>query len=134
MSEASWIGRVGITFFHKEYNLLKIWWQGAIAVFIILLLLFGIHSLIQRRFIRQRRPFIAARIFHLLMLTLPIAGLYLSHDDFTNNFSHRLLGKRFHAGFYIFWLEWILICLFFAFGKGSTGTPTDQDSKEPTVP
>ena len=126
MSKASWIGRVGMTFFYKEYNLLKIWWQGAIAVFIILSFLFLLHSLVQ-----QKLSTIAARSAHLLILLVAATGLYFTNDDFTHNLPHRLLGWRFHYGFYLIWIGWMLICLFFTFKKNKmTTTITTSDKTE----
>jgi len=126
MSKASWIGRVGITFFYKEYNLLKIWWQGATAVFIILMLLFLLHNVMQ-----QKLSTIAARFFHILALIIAAIGFYYTMNDFTRNLSHRLLGRRFHFGFYLFWIGWILICLFFIFKKRKVTTiVTNSDKTE----
>ena len=124
LSKASWIGRVGMTFFYKEYNLLKIWWQGAIAVYIVLLLLFALHAFLQR----VLRP-VAARLMHIAGLLIAIMCLYLTYDDFTNNLSHRLLGWRFHYGFYLGWAGWILICLFYVFKKRSTTTIVTSSDK-----
>ena len=128
MSKASWIGRVGMTFFYKEYNLLKIWWQGAIAVFIILMILFAIHSMIQTKL-----RIGGARAVHFLVLLLAAGGLYLTYDDFSNELAHRMLGRRFHYGFYLFWVDWMLICLFFVFKKKpKTDFPIDPNSKVTT--
>jgi len=112
MSKASWIGRVGITFFHKEYNLLKIWWQGAIAVYMALFLLFLLHS-----YLHKKLSLLTARLLDILMLCLTVAGLYFTYEDFHNNFTHRVLGHRFHYGCYLFWVGWMMICLFFVFKK-----------------
>ena len=127
MSKASWLGRVGMTFFYKEYNLLKIWWQGAAAVFIFMLLLFMGHTLIQRTL-----PKITARLLHILALMTAITALYFTYDDFNTDLSHRLLGRRFHYGFYLVWIEWILMCLFFAFTKKPNDVqPKNSDKKAP---
>lgn len=112
MSKASWIGRVGMTLFYKEYNLLKIWWQGAAAVYVFMLLLFAGHSFVQR----MLRP-VTARLLHILALMTAITALYFTYDDFHTDFSHKLLGWRFHYGFYLVWIEWMLMCLFFAFTR-----------------
>ena len=130
MSKASWIGRVGMTFFYKEYNLLKIWWQGATAVFVVFLLLFLLHSLIHRAL-----PAVTARLLHIVILVIAFAGLYYTYDDFTNNFSHHLLGRRFHYGFYLGWAGWVLICLFFTFKQSKRvrpGAVTNSNKTEPT--
>jgi hypothetical protein len=108
MSKASWIGRVAMTFFYREYNLLKVWWQGAIAVYLIFMGLFLLHT-----FIYRASHIIAARIWFVLLLLMGVAGAYLTYDDFTNNFSHHLLKWRFHFGFYLIWAGWLLISLFF---------------------
>ena len=112
LSKASWIGRVGMTFFYKEYNLLKIWWQGALAVYLFLLILFAGHSLIQTKL-----PKITARLLHIIALMTAITALYFTYDDFTTDISHKLLGRRFHYGFYLICIDWMLMCLFFALQK-----------------
>ncbi len=128
MADASWIGRVGITLFHKAYNLLKIWWQGAAAVFILLLLLFVLHT-----YIFNKLPAVAARVSHVFLLMLPCEFLYLTYSDFQTNFSHRLLGWHFHYGVYLFWVDWMLICLYFLFAKKPANEVTDPGNKETTV-
>ena len=126
MSGASWISKVGMTFFYKEYNFLKIWWQGAIAVFLVFMLLFLFHGIL-----RQKLPGIAARTVHILALLIAAAGLYFTYDDFTSNLSHRLLGWHFHYGFYLFWFGWMLICLFYIFKRKRTiTTVTNSDKTE----
>lgn len=122
MSGSTWIGRVGMTFFHKGYNLTKVWWQGAIAVFVVLIALFLVHTIIQ-----QKLPTIAARITHLLLLIAAKAGLYLTYDNFQTDFSHRLLGHSFHYGFYLAWFGWIMTGYYFLFSARKKATPTDQD-------
>ena len=112
MSRSSWIGKVGITFFHKEYNLTKVWWQGASAVFIILLLLFLLHT-----FLQGRLHIMAARLTHFVLLLAAGAGLYLTYRDFHNDFTHHLLGRHFHYGFYLLWVGWMMVALFFLFAK-----------------
>ncbi len=124
MSKASWIGRVGMTLFYKEYNLLKVWWQGGLAAFIFLLVLFLLHTLIEKKL-----PFAGAKIVHVLLLAAAGACLYLTYVDFDEDFSHHLLGWRFHYGFYLIWLQWILICFFFLFTsrkKVAPATGTDK--------
>ena len=128
MSKASWIGRVGMTFFYKEYNLLKIWWQGAMAVFIVMLVLFLLHTAIQKAL-----PSMTARLLHIVILFIVAAGLYFTYDDFSSNLSHRLLGWRFHYGFYLGWIGWGMICLFFAFKRRTTTTTITTDSNKTVI-
>jgi hypothetical protein len=130
MSKASWIGRVGMTFFYKEYNLLKIWWQGALAVFIIFIFLYALHALVQLRFNQLRLSQAASKVVHAIVLAVTITGLYFTYDDFSTDLSHRLLGWRFHYGVYLFWVGWMFICLNFLFKKKPpTDFPIDPNSK-----
>jgi hypothetical protein len=128
LSKASWIGRVGMTFFYKEYNFMKIWWQGAIAVFLTLMILFSLHSIVHRRL-----SLTAARLLHIFILLLVATGIYFTYDDFTNNLSHKILGHRFHYGFYLFWTSWLLICFFFIFKKRKTVIITTSSDKKETI-
>ncbi len=128
LSKASWLGRVGMTFFYKEYNLLKIWWQGAIAVYLFLLILFMGHSLIQKTL-----PAVTARLLHIIALMTAITALYFTYDDFTTDISHKLLGHRFHNGFYLIWIDWMLMCLFFAFKKKPAQPPIKDPGKTATT-
>lgn len=112
LSKASWIGRVGITFFFQEYNFMKIWWQGAIAVYLALIILFTVHYYFHSKWGR-----IASVLLNLLLLGAAAGGAYVTYLDFTNDFSHHLLGWRFHTGVYLFWVAWAMICLFFMFKK-----------------
>jgi len=126
MSEASWIGRVGMTFFHKECNFLKVWWQGTVAVFLMLILLFLFHNLLF-----QKLPARAAKTLNFLLLLFAVTGLYYTHNDFTQNLSHRLLGRHFRYGAYMFWIGWILTILFFIFKrKRKTTIITNSDKME----
>lgn len=130
MSKASWIGRVGMTFFYKEYNLLKIWWQGAIAVFIVLMVLFALHLLIKGRFARLKLPYMAWKGVNIALLMAATAALYFTYNDFTHELAHRMLGWRFHLGFYMVWIGWMIICLFFLFEKKPVPDfPIDPNSK-----
>lgn len=112
LSKASWIGRVGITFFFQEYSFMKIWWQGAIAVYLALIILFSVHYYFHSKWGR-----IASVLLNLLLLGAAAGGAYVTYLDFTNDFSHHLLGWRFHTGVYLFWVAWAMICLFFMFKR-----------------
>jgi hypothetical protein len=125
MAKASWIGRVGITFLHKELNFMKVWWQGAIGFYLVLLTLFAVLS-----FVRQSVSVSAARLINFSLLLLAGLCLYYSVQDFEGNFSHRLLGWRFHYGIYLFWVEWMLVCFFFFAGKSKGPSITTEDNKE----
>lgn len=108
MSKATWVGRVGMTFFYKEYNLLKIWWQGAAAVFVFWLLLYALHS-----FLHKKLPLSQARMVHFLMMLAAVGCLLFTWSDFHHATTHRMLGWRFHPGFYIVWLGWLVVCIYY---------------------
>src|SRR5689334_12054514 len=104
LSKSSFIGKVGIHFFYQQYKFLRIWWQGALVIFCFLMLLVGIHLMVQKML-----DFKTARFTYLLALAVALVGLYLTYLDFRQSLSHRLLGERFHIGAYLFWLGWISI-------------------------
>ena len=108
LSKATLIGRTGINLFYKEYQFLKVWWQGALVVLVVLLGLWMLHQLVRSRFNRNR-----AILAHSLMLFIYLVGLYFTYQDFRNDLSHRLLGERFHLGAYLFWLGAIMIAIFY---------------------
>lgn len=112
-SKMSWVGSMGIRFFYKEYSFFKIWWQGALAVFIALLCLYGIHYLLQKKLYSR------ATLYHITGIVIALAGLYFTYADFRQTLSHRWMGERFHLGAYCFWLGWISICIFFLKGAST---------------
>jgi cell division protein FtsW (lipid II flippase) len=125
MSKASLVGKIGMSLFYQEYNFLKVWWQGALVIFGALMVLFIIHSVVNR--MRRRST---AIIIHIIMLCAAVLGLYATYDNFRHDLSHRWLGERFHVGVYIFWLCWMMICLFFLTGRSRV---TDTNSKAASV-
>ncbi len=112
LSKGSWLGRIGMGIFYKDYTFLNIWWQAAVVMFILFLLIFIIHSVLQRTLSQA-----AARISHIIALLVALAGLYLTYHDFRHDISHRLMGERFHIGFYLFWIGWVLIAISFLLRK-----------------
>ena len=78
MSRASLVGRVGMSLFYRQYNFLKTWWKGTLVVLFALMLLFIIHSLIQKRFSQSK-----ARTIHLIICVVAMAGLYFTYNDLT---------------------------------------------------
>ncbi len=127
MSKATLVSRVGITFFYKEYNFLKVWWQGALAVFVILLIFILLQGYIQNKYAKQ-----TARMVHLVAIPVALFGLFLTYSDFRHTLSHRLLGERFHLGAYLFWIGWIMISLFYVLQKevvDTKGIATEQSQQ-----
>jgi hypothetical protein len=107
LSRASLIGKVGIHILHKDLTFLNSWWNGALFIWGIWIILEIIQSQIWKRCRRNMNLVIQGA---LILLTL--AGLYFTYLDF-RTFSHRLLGERFHIGGYLFWIGWCIISIFF---------------------
>ena len=107
MSKASFIGRIGMTFIYKEYGFLKTWWKGALFVFIVWMILLVIQIIVDKKLSRQ-----TATIIHFIFILLALAGLYFTYSDFQHTTSHRWLKEKFHIGGYLFWLGWIIMCVF----------------------
>jgi hypothetical protein len=112
MSKASFIGRLGMTFVYKEYRFLKTWWKGALAVFIVWVILIIIQAIVERKLSKQK-----ATLVHVVFILLALVGLYFTYSDFQHTTSHRWLKERFHIGAYLFWLGWIVISVFFMVQK-----------------
>lgn len=112
ISKASWVGKLGISLFYKQYNFLKIWWQAALIVFGGLLVLLIISALARKTL----NP-LSAIIANIISLLLALGGLYFTYKDFRHDISHRLLGEPFHIGVYLFWIGWISISLVYLFSK-----------------
>jgi len=107
LSKASLVGKTGIHFFYKQYKFLNHWYKGAALVLGLWLLLFGLH-----RWLLHKLPAAKAKFLFFLSMAVALIGLFLTYSDFRNDFSHRLLGERFHLGAYLFWIGWVLIALF----------------------
>jgi hypothetical protein len=116
MSKASWVSRVGMSLFYRQYNFLKVWWKGALAVFLVWMLFFGVQDLVQKKLPRA----LAVRV-HIFACLLALLGLYFTYIDFRNTLSHHLLGERFHLGAYLFWIGWLFISAYFILKKPAGG-------------
>ncbi|PZP46484.1 MAG: hypothetical protein DI598_12055 [Pseudopedobacter saltans] len=122
VSKMSFLGRLGINIVYKEYTLFKTWWKTAIVMAIIQVLL----TLIQQ-YMGQKQPANKAKMFSAILLVVAIAGLYGTYNDFTTTFSHKILKEKFHLGFYLFWLTWIIGNLYFLFYRPKDELPPLQD-------
>ena len=111
ISKMSWIGRVGVTWFMPQYKIFKSWWQTAIVLFLVQVLVLGIQWLVKRKASNK-----AAVITSMSFLLIGLAGLYFTYNDFQSTFTHRFIFELFHLVFYIFWLGWFFICVYF-FGR-----------------
>ena len=107
MSKASFIGRLGMTYFYKEYRFLKTWWKGALAVFVVWMIVLIVQTIVEKK-LKKR----TANIIHVVFILLALLGLYFTYSDFQHTTSHRWLKEKFHIGAYLFWLGWIIISVF----------------------
>jgi hypothetical protein len=104
LSSASWIGNIGVSLFHSEYEFLRDWWKGAILVFTVWIFLYAVQSLILKI-----SSHTVSNIVNIFAVVAAIIGLYFTYHDFRHNLSHRWMGERFHIGAYLFWIGWIII-------------------------
>jgi hypothetical protein len=112
MSKASFIGRLGMTYVYKEYRFLKTWWKGALAVFVVWIVLLIIQAIVERKLSKQK-----ATVVHIVLILLALVGLYFTYSGFQHTTSHRWLKERFHIGAYLFWIGWIIISVFYIVQK-----------------
>lgn len=134
LSKASLVGRAGISLFYREYAFLKVWWQAGWLLLMVWLVLFFLLGWAQRKLSPS-----SSRWVHGAALVLALAGVYFTYQDFRQNLSHRWLGERFHLGGYLFWLGWMLVCLFYITGKkkslpGDAPPGQDRFSSSATIP
>jgi hypothetical protein len=108
MSRGTWVGRIGMHIFHREYLFLNTWWKGSLMVFGALIIILILHAIIQKTL-----PNIVAKLIHVILLMAALTGLYYNYYDFRTDFEHHLMGERFHLGFYLFWIGWVGIALFY---------------------
>lgn len=107
MSKASFIGRIGMPYVYKEYRFLKTWWQGALTVLVVWIILLIIQTIIENKLSKA-----VSTIIHVIFILLALVGLYFTYSDFEHTTSHRWLKEKFHIGAYLFWLGWIIISAF----------------------
>jgi ABC-type multidrug transport system fused ATPase/permease subunit len=115
-SGISLAGRLGVNLFYKEYRFFKIWWQGALVCFGLMLLV-----LVVLYFLDKKLKPVAGKLAMSLFFLVCLAGLYFTYKDFRTDLSHRLLGEKFHLGIYLYWVGFSIISLFFALtGSGKS--------------
>lgn len=107
MSKASFIGRLGMTYFYKEYRFLKTGWKGALAVFVVWMIVLIVQTIVEKKLKKG-----TASLIHVVFILLALLGLYFTYSDFQHTTSHRWLKEKFHMGAYLFWLGWIIVSVF----------------------
>lgn len=111
LSKMSFIGKLSINLFYREYLIFKTAWKTALAIFAIQLMLIIILSLF--KYLTSNH---FSRIIAIIALIIGAVGAYLIFIDFTTT-SHRHMKIYFHSGGYLFWINWGITCLFFIFTK-----------------
>lgn len=107
ISKMSWIGRIGVTWFMPQYIIFKSWWETAIVLFMVQAIVLFIQWLIKKKASPK-----AASFTILVFILIGIAGLYFTYNDFQSTFTHKLMKEKFHLGFYLFWLTWVIGSLY----------------------
>ncbi|MGC4231985.1 MAG: cytochrome d ubiquinol oxidase subunit II [Niabella sp.] len=105
----SLIGKIGISFFYKQFSFFQSWWQSALVCFTLMLIIGTILYFIDRALNGIKRKMVL-----ILFFLISLAGLYFTFRDFRTDLTHRWLGERFHVGVYLYWIGFCIISLFFA--------------------
>ena len=108
LSRASLAGKFGISIFYQDYSFLKSWWKAAAVVLLVQLFLMILLEIIKKRSSPR-----GLKIASAFVIILALIGIYFSYYDFKTTMSHRLLGKRFHQGVYLFWISWVVMGCFY---------------------
>lgn len=127
LSKMSFLARTSMSIFRKKYQyyaFMKVWWQGALYFFIVLMLLLALQVYIHKKWSKKNSIF-AQCVF----LFLAIVGLYFTYRDFRTDITHRWAGERLHLGFYLFWIAWAMISVFMLLSKNTTKI-IDADKKD----
>lgn len=117
ISKMSLIGKIGITIIYNEYTILKLWWQTAILMFVIQLVIFIVLSFWTSKATKKVKQL----LLPILFFVIGILGLMYTYYDFTET-SHRMMKTSFHSGFYLFWATWFANCLFFMTKKSNNSS------------
>lgn len=107
IKQMSFIGKISIHLFYKDYLLFRNPLQSTLTLFIVQVLLIVLLLLIRTLLIRN----LALLSYGLITIGICI-GLYFTIQDFTTT-SHKYMKFRFHAGIYLFWISSLLSVFLF---------------------
>ncbi len=110
-SKMSFVGKVSISLFYKEYAIFKTVWKTALVIFIIQLILIIVLTLV-----KKWTPKWVYIPLILVAIGIGAIGAYYTFLDFTTT-SHKHMRLYFHSGGYLFWFNWLISCLFILFIK-----------------
>ncbi len=108
LSQMSWMGKLGISVFYKEYSILKNPLQSGIMIFGLEILVILILGIIHK--FSSKKVVVSVAI---ILFLLALVGLLYSYSDFSENFSHKILKQKFHLGVYLIWIGIMVSCAFF---------------------
>ncbi|MDR2222526.1 MAG: cytochrome d ubiquinol oxidase subunit II [Flavobacteriaceae bacterium] len=111
IAQMSFIGRIGISLFYKQYQIFKNPWKTAALLFMIQLFVLLILWAFKRYSSNK-----TANIVAILFLVIATIGCIYTYIDFTST-SHKYMKTYFHSGWYIFWGSWILTTISVLFIK-----------------
>jgi hypothetical protein len=120
-AKMSFIGKVGIQLFFKEYQFLKVWWQGALIFALVMLVYKGLVTYWFKQF-----PKVKA-VLTILLQTIWVTALLYMVYIFTNDKSLKLMGFAFHCGMYLYPLTALLLTQLQS--KHSRRWPTNSNNK-----
>lgn len=124
ISQATWVSKIGMDLFYKQYTFTQVWWQAALAVFAVLM-----FFLLVQLFVQKRMAHSTARTVHFILLFAALTGLFFTYNDFHHKFTHHITGENFHLGFYLFWIGWMVISLFYIVQKKPAKNEPDADAE-----
>ena len=108
LAQMSWMGKLGISLFNKNYAFLKSPFQSGAYIFATQLILILILHIIYRTFNKGIRQWICFAIF-----ILGVIGLVYTIYDFNQEFSHKILKTKFHFGAYLIWIGYMLTATYY---------------------
>lgn len=124
IKQMSFIGKISIHLFYKEYIVFRTIWQTSLLLFGVQLA-YILFLLLCKVTVPRKIAIVVYSIFILALLT----GLYSSYSDFTET-SHKHMKSNFHLGIYLFWFSGIISTFVFMFIKTNAQKKIDQAPRQ----
>jgi len=121
VSKISFLGKVGIAVFYREYSFLRSGWKTFLLFFVIQLVLILLLNYALKRVSKKTMKLLGSALFFTGLI-----ALWATYYDFQYTFAHRLLKERFHLGFYLFWIGWMSTCIYFMMQARNIEAPNMQ--------
>lgn len=123
LAQMSFLGKIGISLFYKEYQILRNPWQTGAMLIGIQLFVILILWIFYRGFGKKATHFMA-----ILVIILALVGLGYTIYDFQEEFSHKMLKTKFHIGGYLIWVGMMVSGLFFLLKNKRTLIENDPET------